>query len=47
MAIRLGTVRDVLGRALRTLEEEGLLRVERNAIVILDVDELKARGDSF
>jgi len=28
MAVRLGTVRDVLSRALKTLEAEGLLRVE-------------------
>lgn len=46
MAIRLGTVRDVLSRALHTLEEEGLLRVERRAIVILDAERLAARGKS-
>jgi CRP/FNR family transcriptional regulator len=46
MAVRLGTVRDVLSRALHTLEEEGLLRVERSFIIIIDVDGLKARGDS-
>jgi CRP/FNR family transcriptional regulator, cyclic AMP receptor protein len=36
MAVRLGTVRDVLGRALRTLEAEGLLKVERHEIILLD-----------
>jgi CRP/FNR family transcriptional regulator len=46
MAVRLGTVRDVLSRALRTLEGEGLLRVERNRIVILDLEGLKARGET-
>lgn len=46
MAIRLGTVRDVLSRALRTLEEEGLLRVERHEIVILDPEGLARRGKS-
>jgi len=45
MAIRLGTVRDVLSRSLHTLEEEGLLRVERKGIIILDVEGLKARGN--
>lgn len=44
MAARLGTVRDVLSRALRKLEEEGTLRVERDQIVLLDVDGLAARG---
>ena len=47
MATRLGTVRDVLSRALRTLEEEGLLRVERHQIVILDPAGLAARGDQY
>jgi len=46
MATRLGTVRDVLSRSLRTLEEEGLLRVERREIVILDPDGLTKRGTS-
>lgn len=44
MASRLGTVRDVLGRALRTLEEENLLQVERHAIVLLDPKKLEERG---
>ena len=44
MAIRLGTVRDVLSRTLKTLENEGLLRVERDSIVILDASSLEARG---
>jgi CRP/FNR family transcriptional regulator len=44
MAVRLGTVRDVLSRALKTLETEGLLRVERRVIVLLDVDGLAKRG---
>jgi len=45
MATRLGTVRDVLSRALRTLDDEGLLRVERHEIVILDPHGLAARGN--
>ncbi len=44
MATRLGTVRDVLSRALHTLEEEGLLRVERHEIVLLDAEGLAKRG---
>ena len=36
MAVRLGTVRDVLGRVLRTLEAEKLIRVEKQAIILLD-----------
>ena len=44
MATRLGAVRDVLSRALHTLEEEGLLRVERHEIVLLDAEGLAKRG---
>jgi len=36
MAARLGTVPDVLGRALRKLEEEHLIQVERHQIRLLD-----------
>ncbi len=46
MATRLGTVRDVLSRALRGLEDEGLLQVRRNEIVILDEGGLARRGDT-
>ena len=46
MANRLGTVRDVLSRALRNLEEEGLLKVEKHAIILLDPDSLARRSDS-
>ena len=45
MAVRLGTVRDVLSRGLKTLEAEGLLRVEKQAIILLDADGLAKRGD--
>lgn len=44
MAVRLGTVRDVLRRALRRFEDEGLLQVTRKEIVILDPEGLAARG---
>jgi CRP/FNR family cyclic AMP-dependent transcriptional regulator len=36
MAKRLGTVRDVLGRSLRKFEEDGLVRFEREKIILLD-----------
>jgi CRP/FNR family transcriptional regulator len=36
MAARLGTVPDVLNRALRSLAEEGLLQIKRHQIKILD-----------
>lgn len=44
MAVRLGTVRDVLSRALKALEAEGLLRVEKNQIIVLDPQSLAQRG---
>lgn len=45
MAVRLGTVRDVLSRALKTLEKEGLLKVERQEIVLLDMQGMAERGN--
>ena len=45
MATRLGTVRDVLSRALHTLEDERLLKVERHQIVLLDPEGLARRGN--
>jgi CRP-like cAMP-binding protein len=44
MATRLGTVRDVLSRALKTLEGEGLLKVEKQSITLLDPKRLEERG---
>ncbi len=44
MATRLGTVRDVLSRALKTLESEGLLKVEKQFIILLDPKGLEERG---
>lgn len=44
MATRLGTVRDVLKRSLNALEAEGVLRLERSRIVILDPEKLLERG---
>jgi CRP/FNR family transcriptional regulator len=42
MASRLGTVQDVLNRALRKLAEQGMIRVARHQIQILDKEGLKA-----
>lgn len=36
MAAQLGTVREMVGRALRELEDEGLIRFDRHRILILD-----------
>ena len=41
MAVRLGTVRDVLSRSLRSLEKEGLIKVNRQEIEILDRERLE------
>jgi len=45
MAARLGTVPDVLNRALRRFSEDGLIEVERQLIKILDRERLAARAD--
>jgi len=44
MAARLGTVPDVVNRALRTLTQEGLLAVERHQIRILDKEGLERKA---
>ncbi|MHC1739897.1 MAG: Crp/Fnr family transcriptional regulator [Anaerolineaceae bacterium] len=44
MAVRLGTVRDVLSRAMKTLEEEGFIKVEKQTIIILDLKGLSERA---
>lgn len=36
MAARLGTVREMIGRSLRTLESRGFIKIERGKIVIVD-----------
>lgn len=41
MAAQVGTVREMVGRALRQLAEDGLIRLERHWIHILDHDGLK------
>ena len=44
MAIRLGTVRDVLSRTLNILEGEGILKIGRTKIIIIDPQKLLKRG---
>lgn len=44
MAVRLGTVRDVLARALKALEVEGLLTVGKLEIILLDPQKLMERS---
>lgn len=45
MAARLGTVPDVLNRALRKLSEEGLIEVARHQITILDAAGLERKSN--
>lgn len=46
MASRLGTVPDVLNRALRKMADEGLIEVSRSQIQILDLDALQKRAQA-
>ena len=41
IAARLGTVREMVGRALRTLMDDGAIQIERHRIVIVDREMLK------
>jgi CRP-like cAMP-binding protein len=41
LAAQVGTVRDVVGRALRTLTQEGLIRSEHGRVVVTDVAGLR------
>ena len=41
MAAMVGTVRDVIGRALRALEKAGAIRIEGQRILIIDPEMLK------
>ena len=46
MAARLGTVREMIGRALRDLADDGLIEFDRHRIVITDRAKLQAVSDS-
>ncbi len=45
MASRLGTVREVVGRALRSFAAEGIVEFQRNRIVVLDRARLEEEAD--
>jgi CRP/FNR family transcriptional regulator len=45
IAAHLGTVRDVVGRTLRAFADAGLVRVERQRIVLLDREELESEAE--
>ncbi len=45
MAGRLGTVREVIGRALRGLAQDGIIEFDRHRIVILDEERLAAEAE--
>jgi CRP/FNR family transcriptional regulator len=47
MAARLGTVREMVGRALRDLADEGLITMDRQRIVITRRDELAAVAEGW
>jgi CRP/FNR family cyclic AMP-dependent transcriptional regulator len=44
MAARLGTVREMVGRVLRTFEDESLIRFDRHRIIILDQEGLENKA---
>ncbi len=46
IAAHLGTVRDMVGRALRSFADAGLVRIERERIVLLDREGLEREAES-
>jgi len=46
IAARLGTVRDMVGRSLRAFADAGLLRLDRQRIVLLDREGLQAEAET-
>lgn len=44
MAAQLGTVREMVGRVLRTFEDDGLIRFDRHRIVVLDQEGLEKKA---
>lgn len=44
MAARLGTVREVITRSLHKLEDEGIIKIERHRIIILDREALEEKA---
>lgn len=46
MAAQIGTVREMIGRALKTFEGLGLIRIDRGTIVLVDRDGLRAQREA-
>jgi CRP/FNR family transcriptional regulator len=46
MASQLGTVREVVGRALRTLTTQGIIKFDRHRIIILDQERLAEAAEA-
>jgi CRP/FNR family transcriptional regulator len=44
MAAQLGTVRDMVGRSLRSFADAGLVRLDRDRIVLLEREGLEAEA---
>ena len=44
MASHLGTVREMVGRALRSFEDDGLIRFDRHRILIVDREGLESKA---
>jgi CRP-like cAMP-binding protein len=44
MAAMIGTAREMVGRSLKTLEEEGAIKIERNRIIIADQKALRKQA---
>jgi CRP-like cAMP-binding protein len=44
MAAMIGTAREMVGRSLKTLEEEGAIKIERNRIIITDQKALRVQA---
>ena len=47
MAAIAGTAREVIGRSIKTLEDEGIVRMDRHRIVITNKEALKQRAESL
>ena len=41
MAAMAGTAREVVGRSLKSLEDDGIIRLDRNRVVITDKEALR------
>jgi CRP/FNR family transcriptional regulator len=46
MAAMAGTAREVVGRSLKTLEDEGIIRLDRHRIVIVNKEALREMIES-